>query len=507
MVIFKEEDLVFYPSGTSGNNLGGAIYTTNGTLPESFHAVYNIISTTERTLGKTKYRCIYMKNNSLLPCLNPKAFISINTPNSGTELFVAFDKQNGVGNGTSSGVADQIPDEGTYPDSNPPGTFTNGKEAAFGDALSADLPPGKTIPIWFRLVTNAGTDKAPLDGAEFAIQASNEKDVEGTVETPVDTNTGVVGETDTNDLFAKLMERLRLRIMDWFVVTGNTTTNTDPRPWLNMLGVLRDRTALSFGFLDNINPQMKNNLKNTLSNTLPAIIRGYYYKKRYNLYEIFMDVTEPFENPSLQYDFIKANLTSAKNDPKVDFIVVYCNKAFYATLAANDTTQTIDGRLRLTYHKLFEDMGVHVVISGQFRNYQRQKVLSWNAGAPDTPGEYVTGAPHYVISTGQKSFGPGIGNLFIINGLGGRRPLHTLATAKSYTAFTYYPVTETTVGYMMMKSEMKRVNNITGELIRPAKLSLSFYEYYQPTFWEAILGSTPKETLKDQCSITIQPSA
>lgn len=506
MVVFKDTDLVFYPSGTGGNNLGGAIYLTNGELPESMHAVFNIVSTTDRTLGKTKYRCIYVKNASKLTCLNPKIFVSINTPISGTELYVSFDKVNGVGNGISSGVANTIPDESTFPTSNPPGTFTNSKEANAGIALGADIPPSKTVPIWFRLVVSPNTEKAPLDGAEFSIQASNEKDVEGTIETPVDTNTGVVGETDSNDNFAQLMERIRLRIMDWFVVTGNTTTNTDPRPWLNMLGFLRDRTALSFGSLDNINPQMKNNLKTSLSNALPAIIKGYYYKKRYNLYEIFMDVTEPFENPSPQYDFIKANLTAAKNDPKVDFIVVYCNKAFYATLAANDATQTIDGRLRATYHKLFEDSGVHVVISGQFRNYQRQKVLSWNAAAPDTPGEYTTGEPNYVISTGQKSFGPGIGCLFIVNGLGGRRPLHTLATPKSYTAFTYYPVTENTVGYMMMESKMKRVNILTGNMISPPKLTLSFYEYYIPTWWQAVLGNTPKETLKDQVSITIQPA-
>lgn len=506
MVVFKDSDLVFYPSGTTGNCLGGPIYTTNGTLPEVMHAVFNVFSTTERTLGKTKYRCIYMKNTSTISCINPKVFISQNTPSSGTELYVSFDKANGVGNGTSSGVADTIPDESTAPDSNPPGVFTNGKESSQGDALSANLPPGKTVPIWFRCIISPNTEKSDLDGAEFAIQASNEKDVEGVVETPVDTTTVVVGETEVNDFFAKLMERLRLRFMNWFVVTGNTSSNSDPRPWLNMLGTLKDRTALSFGYLDNINPQMKNNLTTALSGVLPGMIKGYYHKKQNNLYEIFMDVTIPFENPSPQYDFIKANLIAANNDPKIDFIIVYCNKAFYATLAANDPAQAIDGRFRTTYHKLFEDNGVHVVVSSQFRNYQRQKVLSWNEAAPDTPGEYTTGAPNYVISTGQKAFGSGIGCLFIIDGLGGRRPLHTLATPKSYTAYSYYPVTESTVGYKVIKSEMKRTNALTGEIIKPAKLTISFYEVYIPTFFQAIFGYTVKETLKDQCSITIDPA-
>jgi hypothetical protein len=274
-----------------------------------------------------------------------------------------------------------------------------------------------------------------------------------------------------------------------------------------MLGVFRDRTALSFGSLDSIIPQTKNTLTTLLGNNVPGITTGYYFKKRYNLYEIFMDVTKPFENPSPQYDFIVANLNSAKNDPKIDFIVVYCNKAFYATLAANDAAQVIDGRLRATYHKLFEDNGVHVVISGQFRNYQRQKVLSWNESAPDVPGEYTTGQPNFVISTGQKSFGPGIGCLFINCGLGGKRPIHTLATPKSYTAYSYSPTNELNIGWIRYKSEPKRVNIVTGDVISNPKLTIKFYEYNMPTFFQSIFGQTAQEIQKDQVSIEIQGSS
>lgn len=504
---FKEKDLQFYPSGTTGNNLGGAVYTTNGQLSETLHGLFNIVSSTERKLGKTKYRCFYMKNTSVLTCMNPKIFIPQNTASSGTELYFAFDPH-GVGDGVSSGVADVLPDESTAPkelDGTTPLTFSNGNEVSKGVALGGDIPPGKMVAIWLRLIINFNTEKAPLDGTEIFIQLSNEKDVEQTVETPVDTDVGVIGETDTNEWFQKLLERLRLRTLHWLTVTGNVSSSTDPRSWFNMLGIFRDRTALSFGPLDAITPQTKNTLTNILGNNLPNISTGYYFKKRHNLYEIFMDVTKPFENPSAQYDFIKANLTSARNDPRIDFIVVYCNKAFYATLAENDSSQYIDGKLRATYHKLFEDNGVHVVITSQFHNYQRSKVLSWNEAAPDTPGEYTTGEPDYVISTGQKSFGPGIGCIFITNGLGGKRPIHTLTTPlKSYTSFAYSPTNEYNIGYIMMKSRPKRKNPFTGDIINNASLTISFYEYNMPTFFQSIFGRTPQEILKDRVSITIE---
>lgn len=505
MVIFKDTDLKFYRSGAAGvgNCLGGVVNAEP--LSETFHGLFNIVSSQERLTGKTKYRCIYMKNTSEVKCLNPKIYIPQNTQSSGTELYFAFDKVHGVGNGTSSGVADVIADES--PSSPPSGLiFNNGTESSTGNALGADITKNQMVAIWFKLVIQPNTEKTSLDGCIVSIETSNEKDVEGVVQTPVDTNTGNVGEPDVNEWFAKLLERLRLRSIDWLNILGNVSTSTNPVPWFNMLGIFRERTALSFGPLDNANPQLKSKLISLLSPNLSAISRGYYSKTRYNLCEIFMDVTLPFENPSAQYDFMEATLESAKSNPNVDFIVVYCNKAFYATLAANDATQVIDGRLRNTYHKLFEDSGVHIVISGQFRNYQRQKVLSWNEAAPDAPGEYTTGQPNFVISTGQKAFGSGIGCLFIVNGTGGRRPLHTFATQKSYTAFKYSPTNDFSIGYLMMKASMKRPATATKPAV-PAKLTGSYYEYFQPSWLEALLNKQPQEILKDQFSITIQDPA
>ena len=66
---------------------------------------------------------------------------------------------------------------------------------------------------------NVNTEKTELDGAELFIQVSNEKDVEGTVETPVDTDVAVVGETESNEWFQKLLERLSLGTLNWLVCT------------------------------------------------------------------------------------------------------------------------------------------------------------------------------------------------------------------------------------------------------------------------------------------------
>src|SRR6476620_1223124 len=139
-----------------------------------------------------------MKNTSLLTAKNPKIFIPQNTPSSGTELYFAWDPH-GVGDGLTSGVADMIPNESDI--SSVPSVaslvFSNGNDVSKGAALGADLPPGKVAALWLRFIITANTEKAELDGTEIFIQLSNERDVEGTVETPVDTDVAVVGETDS----------------------------------------------------------------------------------------------------------------------------------------------------------------------------------------------------------------------------------------------------------------------------------------------------------------------
>lgn len=494
---FTESDIQFYKSGVTGDNLGGVIHVDT-ISPDLLHNVFNIISATERTLGKVKHRCLYMKNlNATITALNPKLFIPNNTDSSGTELWVGWQKGSygGVGNGTSSGIAQAMGNETTNPDDV---QFTNATEVNKGKALGLDIPPLNTIPLWLRLIININTEKTPVDGCDIFIEFGNEVDDTGIPDNPVDTNIPVIGETDMNELFKKIMERIRLRFnISSLMMLGNTGSSADPTAWINMLGFLKDRTSISFGPRDYINPTQKNKLITALSTNRNTKGLGYSYEKINNVYCIYMDVTQPFENPSAQYDFIVKHLDLARGSSKIDFIIVSCNKAFYATLAANDETAKIDDRLRRTYHQLFADKGVHVVLQGQFRNYQRHKILSYNDAATDSPGEFNTGAPNYVISTGQKYFAPEIGNLYIGQGSSGMRPIHTPATLKSYTNIVIPLSNANAVGYMWLTATMRTAD-------KSPKLTGTYYEYYRPVSLFSLFQTRDQEIQRDQWSITIQ---
>ncbi len=494
-MVFSENDIVFYRSGITGDNLGGPMSNTT-VSPKALHNVFNLVSGVERTSGKTKFRCIYAKNKNLTDtAINPRLYIPKDTVSSTTTLFVGYDTNAGIGDGTSSGISSPIPNETTAPTGV---LFTNAQDPSKGIALGYDIPAGKVVAIWLKLVIFLNTAVAKVDGAEIKMRFGNLKPA--TSNTPT-TNVilAVTGETDSGTPFQTTMQRIRLRSgIKSLVFTGDCTKSTDVTTWINMLGLMKDITAISFGPLDNQSTTMKNQIIAATSSSTNSKSLGYSFQRLNNIYMIFLDVTQVFTNPSPQYDFVVAQLNIAKTTAGVDFIIVVCNKAFYMTLPSNDAAVSIDDTLRTTYHKLFTDNGVHLVISGQARNYQRQHLLGFNASLHDAPTTYrMADTPSYFIPAGQKNFGPSGGCMFINIGTGGMKPLHipTLPN-KTYTAFSTGLSSANSIGYLMIKSAQR--TSIRG----PTLLGI-FYEFYTPASTTPTTPSVPIEIQRDNFAITI----
>jgi hypothetical protein len=488
-MVLNGSDIVFYKSGVSGDGLGGQRHIET-VSPFMLHNVFNLVSGVERTVGKTKYRCVYMRNKHPTETgINPRLFIPKDTVSSTTTLYVGFDHEAGVGDGISSGVAQSIANEATAPTDV---VFTNATDASRGIPLGIDLPPNKTVAIWFKLVIFLNTEQAKVDGCEVKVRFGNLIPQVGTG-TTTDGIIAITGETDSLTPFANTIGRIKLRSgVNSVVFTGNVTSSTSVSTWINMLGTYKDRTAIAFGPLDAQNATMKNELITATNSTQNVKSLGFSFQVINNLYMIIMDVTRPFTNPSEQYDFVRTQLATAKAMAGIDFIMVVCNKSFYMTLASNDAALTIDNTLRQLYHKLFVDNGVHVVVCGQTRNYQRQHVIGYNSAALDTPPLYfTTEQPSYTIPAGQKNFG-NTGCLFISIGTGGRSPLHAPITPnKAYTVVANGLTTPTSIGYMMVKSVRRTATR------GPTLLGV-FYEFYTPTG-----ATTPVEVQRDHWAITI----
>jgi len=144
-------DLKFFLSGGAANTdpnaaLGGIISATE-VVDNTLNNLFADVSGAEHAVGSTKYRCIYLVNNSASIAYNVKLYIDTNTPAADDTINIGKDLA-GV-----DGTADTVANEDTAPD--PAVTFT----AADGYANAIDLgniPAGQKYAFWIKRIVSAG---------------------------------------------------------------------------------------------------------------------------------------------------------------------------------------------------------------------------------------------------------------------------------------------------------------------------------------------------------------
>ena len=486
----------WFKSGLSGNCLGGEmtdppVEITNRTL----HNLFPGFTQDDVVSGITKYRCLYMRNmHPTVPLKNPVFYIPINTLSPATEIWVGIDPE-GIVDPTTDTNVQTIINENTAPTGV---FFTQSTNRQQGIPLRLNLPPnGKMVPVWFRLKLSPNAQSREADYTKIAVDSDNKADDIGIPADPIDTVGGIVGETDQNENSSEVLDRYFLRNLHWLIFNGNVST-TGSASWLiNILSSLKDFTIFGWGREDVKHISIRNQLTNAFSVGTPDVGNGFHSKDINNTHWLMMDTSgfQSYENPSTQYDFVVDDLDNASRDSNIDFICVVMNDTMYGALPGNDANYIHNDLLRRTYHKLFQDYGVHVVFQSKIRNYQRLGVLRYNEANTDVPSTLLTG-PNYSITGGVKSFGADSGILFINMGSGGRTPFHTIGSTTNYPQiFTSVP---TLGGVFIWKAEMRRED-------KPAKFTGLYYDYVRvkPNLFSFFFGATREEKLVDQWSISV----
>jgi predicted phosphodiesterase len=102
--------------------------------------------------------------------------------------------------------------------------------------------------------------------------------------------------------------------------------------------------------------------------------------------------------------FVKKDLVRSRADPNIDWTIVYFHRPFYSGSEGHIAD------MRKTYHPLFEEYEVDLVIQGHSHNYQRSYPLLYNDLNPSRP----------ILSTREQSYyDDPSGIIFIIVGTGG----------------------------------------------------------------------------------------
>lgn len=456
--------------------LGGPVTATEitGSL---LHELWDRVSDTEATSGKTEFRCFYLKNaNDTQSIKNP--IFTVKSQAKSPNAAVA------VGWGTSAVNGDEqtLATESTYPTDV---TFKDSDAPNLGAILGRDIPPLGTKAVWVRRTVFFGAASLADDGYELRLWTDNVKDeiseVEDNVPEPDEKASFIIGGNFTQRVHKYKVPALQKSVaiaiagggvavaiagsgsamtkatasqagatitvnesLDLLRSMKQMNANTfifcnaldaadgrrvDPEEWYNMMGPdMSNQSHICFGRDDAVTDAVKRHyaLRQRLKRHHRTDIHGrekddyYYSKNRQNVHWLFMDLSgksDSWDETSDQYAFVVSDLQKANANPAIDWIFVVAYRAMYGT-QTDSSTKHLSASFRDVYHSLFQEV-VHIVFTQYFHNYQRLHCLQYNAGDPDQPtAVHADDEPDYVIPAGQKAFADGC--IFVNVGGGGR---------------------------------------------------------------------------------------
>ena len=131
-----------------------------------------------------------------------------------------------------------------------------------------------------------------------------------------------------------------------------------------------------------------------------------------------------FSKGSNQYNFVKSQLQQASQDSNIKWIIVYLHKQIYTspnTCGSSSCSNTASDatNLRNTYHPLFDQYGVDLVLMGHVHNYQRTFPIKYDPASPSSPTRTSTATTDYFDPVGQIYAVVGTGGVNF-HGLGSR---------------------------------------------------------------------------------------
>ena len=146
--------------------------------------------------------------------------------------------------------------------------------------------------------------------------------------------------------------------------------------------------------------------------------KQYYSFIQGNTLFISMSTQVSFSENSEQFNFVKSELEKAANDNRILWKVVYFHKPPYAAPSKHEGLAS----LRDTYHPLFDQYKVDLVLSGHNHNYQRTFPIHFN---PDDSSKPI------IVNTDQNTYNNVGAPIFITSGTGGVS-LHALGAQPDF---------------------------------------------------------------------------
>ena len=258
---------------------------------------------------------------------------------------------------------------------------------------------------------------------------------------PPDFNFAAVGDwgctSNTNNTVNNIVDKnpeLVLALGDY----SYNTTNDDC--WFKIVKPIEDKMKIEIGNHDHLGLGQLYRYINHF-----GVTEQYYSFNYKNIHFLALSTEVPFLVNSTQYKFVNHDLSKAASDPNIDWIIVYYHRQMYTL----PSTHSAIALLRSTYHPLFEQYGVDLVLQGHNHNYQRTYPIKFNSSSPKHPIETSTNKTTYADSDAG-------GQIFVTVGTGGDSlyPFKDQKDGKKENNYNYHYYAKQYIGYGILNVDI-----------------------------------------------------
>ena len=175
--------------------------------------------------------------------------------------------------------------------------------------------------------------------------------------------------------------------------------------WLNIIRPTDSITKITIGnHEDDDNEDYQNYISHFHLN------KPYYSFDYNNVHVLVMDTDRTsFSSGSDQYNFVQKDLKTASENPSISWIIVTYHEPMYTSPNACSSCNS-STTFRNTYHVIFDQYDVDLVLQGHVHDYQRTFPLKYNPSSPSSPIK---------TSSSTNTYDDPEGEIYAIVGTGG----------------------------------------------------------------------------------------
>ncbi len=209
---------------------------------------------------------------------------------------------------------------------------------------------------------------------------------------PADFNIAAVGDWGCTPNTEDTVNNIISKSPEVVLGLGDNAYEDHADCWFDTLDPIIDKTITAIG---NEDVEPRGNVDEYMNRF--GLSEQYYTYRYGNVFVLVMASEVPDEEGSAQFDFVERSLSEASSDPDVDWIFVVYHRLMYTSPSAS----TESSGLTETYHRLFEEHDVDLVLQGHVHSYERSVPIVYKVGEADFPIPTSTNGETYVDPEGQ----------------------------------------------------------------------------------------------------------